>query len=147
MAKIRSLVIGGLAGAALAYLFDPDSGAERRVRLQEQLGGLGRSLQERTLGPSAELGPTRVEGPADDLTVLSRVESVLFAMPDVPRGSLNLEVVGGRLVVRGEVESEALASRIVSTAAAVPGVASVESLLHPPGSPAPNKAAARRART
>jgi hypothetical protein len=144
MAKIRSLVLGGLVGAAVAYLFDPDLGAARRARLRDQLGAAGRTLQERTLGPSAEPGG---EGPADDLTVLSRVESVLYALPDVPRGSLSLEVVGGRLVLRGEVENEALASRIVTAAAGVPGVASVESLLHTPGTPAPNKAPARRTAT
>jgi hypothetical protein len=146
MAKIRSLVIGGLAGAAVAYLFDPDLGAARRARLRDQLGAAGRTLQERALGPSVE--PDAGSGePADDLTVLSRVESVLYAMPGIPGGSLNLEVVGGRLVLRGEVESEALASRIVSAAAGVPGVASVESLLHTPGTPAPKKAPARRTTT
>jgi hypothetical protein len=144
MPKIRSLLLGGLAGAAVAYLFDPDLGAARRTRLREQLGAAGRSLQERTLGPSVEPGP---EAPADDLTVLSRVESVLYAMPEVLRGSLSLEVVGGRLVLRGEVENEALASRIVKAAAGIPGVAAVESLLHAPGAPAPNRAPARQSAT
>jgi osmotically-inducible protein OsmY len=86
-----------------------------------------------------------VERPDDDLTVLNRVESVLFGMPDFPKGAINAEVVDGRLMLRGEVTSEEQGREIVEAASRIKGVASVESLLHVPGAEAPNKAAAREA--
>jgi len=136
MPRVRTLMIGGAVGAALTYLLDPERGFERRARL---LGGVGsalarsrqelnrrpRQLQSRA-GVAVEL---QVAGPVDDLTVLSRVESVLHAIPDFPRSSVEAEVVDGRLVLRGDVGSAKLAREIVDTASQVRSVASVENLL------------------
>lgn len=155
MAKLRTVVIAGTLGAALAYLFDPERGRGRRARLQDQLGaavrrgrrgleGTARQLQDGARGTTAELTPGRSRG-EDDLTVLARVQSQVFGMPDFPKGRVDAEVTDGRLVLRGEVESEEQAERIVRAADGVPGVREVESLLHRPGEPAPNKTAARRA--
>lgn len=158
MARIRSLLIGGAVGAAAAYLFDPDLGAARRARLMDRFGAsvregrrsldqYARQLRDRGQGLTAQIsGWTAVEEEDDDLTVLSRVESVLFGMPDFPKGAIDAEVVNGRLVLRGEVGSEDQARHIVEAAARIRGVADVESLLHLPGEEAPNKAAARRVR-
>ncbi|SRR6266487_2015732 len=159
MAKIRNLMVGGAVGAALAYLFDPELGRSRRARLQDQLGAsvrrgqrnLGRAtrqLRDRTGAAAAQLEAASPSlEPEDDLTVLNRAESVLYGMPDFPKASVNLEVVGGELVLRGEVESEERAREIVEAASRVKGVAAVENLLHLPGQAAPNKAPSRRIRT
>jgi len=136
MARVRTLMIGGAVGAALTYLLDPERGFERRARL---LGGVGsalarsrqelnrraRQLQSRA-GVAVEL---QAAGPVDDLTVLSRVESVLHAIPEFPRSSVEAEVVDGRLILRGDVRSARLAREIVETASQVRSVASVENLL------------------
>src|SRR5437763_4959788 len=119
MGKIRPAVVGGALGAALAYLFDPDLGRPRRARLRDQFGGAvrrgthdlqraARRAEDRGQGAAVQLehavrGSTE---PDDDLTVLNRVESVLFGMPDFPKGSVNAEVVDGRLVLRGEVDDQ-----------------------------------------
>src|SRR5262249_26485736 len=106
MARIRTLLIGSAVGAAGAYCFDPDLGSAGRARLQDEIiatiregrHGLERAvhqLQDRAHGAVAEL-----DSPApwdeDDLTVLSRVESVLYSIPGFPRGSIEAEVVDGR---------------------------------------------------
>lgn len=155
MARLRTVVVSGVLGAALAYLFDPEMGRTRRARLLDQLGSAARQsrrqldrtarrIESGARGAVAQLDRADRPAPADDLTVLSRVESVLFGMPDFPKGSVNAEVVDGRLVLRGEVKDDEQAREIVQAATRIEGVVAVESLLHPPGTPAPNKAASRR---
>lgn len=154
MAKIRTLLIGSAVGAAAAYFFDPDLGGARRARFQDELGirvregrrtleSAVRQLQGRAQGAVAELN-TAAPWDDDDLTVLSRVESVLYGMPGFPKGAVETEVVDGRLVLRGEVASPEQARDIVELASHVRGVAEVESLLRVPGPSleAPNGAAA-----
>jgi osmotically-inducible protein OsmY len=157
--RIRTLLIGAGIGAALLYLFDPERGRARRARLQDQAGarvrrarrqleGTARQLRDGYQGAAAQLEAASAAGPAgpeDDLTVLSRVESVLFGAPGFPKETVEAEVVDGVLTLRGEVPSEEEGRQIVEAASRIKGVAAVESLLHLPGQPAPNKAAARRA--
>ena len=155
MTRLRTMVVSGAVGAALVYLFDPEHGRARRARLRDQLDAAVRRgrrdldraaqrIEDSARGAVAQLDQAGRRPPADDLTVLSRVESVLFGMPDFPKGSVNAEVVEGRLTLRGEVENEETAREIELAATRVAGVVSVENLLHPKGTPAPNKAAARR---
>ncbi|HXM55248.1 MAG TPA: BON domain-containing protein [Candidatus Dormibacteraeota bacterium] len=152
MARIRTLLIGSAVGAAAAYFFDPDLGGARRARLQDELGArvresrrvlesAARQLQGRAQGAVAELD-TAAPWDDDDLTVLSRVESVLYGMPGFPKGAIESEVVDGRLILRGEVASPEQERDIVELASHVRGVAQVESLLRVPGPEAPNGAAA-----
>jgi len=140
MPRIRTLVIGGAVGAALTYFLDGELGPARRAQLKELVGAAinrGRyELNRQTRQPEARAPGDLVQlqtggapGPEDDLTILSRVESILHAMPDFPRSSVEAEVVGGRLVLRGEVESAELAREIVETASHVRSVAAVESHL------------------
>jgi hypothetical protein len=132
VARIRSLLIGGVIGAAAVYLFDPDLGQARRARLREALAGLvhdaGWPIVDRLLGAVPDDAPTQRAD--DDLMVLNRVESVLLGTPDFPRGSIDIELVDGACVLRGEVSSDEQGRRIAETAASVPGVRAVESLLH-----------------
>jgi hypothetical protein len=81
----------------------------------------------------------------DDRTLLDRVESELFVDPTIPRGPLNLEVEGATVVLRGQLTSRAEIERVEAAVRQVPGVWQVRSLLHVPGTPAPNKLAALRA--
>lgn len=146
MARIRNLVIGGAVGAALTYFLDPELGPSRRARVQQQLmSTLGRGRRQ-VAGPrtgTTELAAATLAD--DDLTVLSRVESVLGDLPGYPRDRVELEVEQGRLVLRGEVESEARATEIAEAASHVRGVTSVDNHLHADGLPAAPKPVARRA--
>jgi osmotically-inducible protein OsmY len=66
-----------------------------------------------------------------------KVESELFRDPSVPKGSININVEQGVVVLRGEVPDPELAERLEHEARAIPGVWEVENLLHGPGEPAP----------
>jgi osmotically-inducible protein OsmY len=155
--KIRNLLIGGALGAALVYFLDPEQGRGRRARLQDQFGArlrdgqrslerTARRLRDSAQGAVAQLESASPGEPEDDLTILSRVESVLFGMPGFPKRSVNAEVVQGGLTLRGEVMTEEEARAVVEAASRVRGVVAVESLLHLPGQEAPNKAPSRRVR-
>jgi hypothetical protein len=73
--RVRTFVLGGLIGAAIAYFFDPVSGAGRRARLRDQTLSDARQVRERadakrrhlsnvTKGAMGELG-----SPAPDTVV------------------------------------------------------------------------------
>jgi osmotically-inducible protein OsmY len=154
MPRIRSILIGGVVGAAAAYFFDPELGTARRARLQDQVEARARDgrreveravrqLQGRLMGAVAQLEVA--PRPDDDLALLSRVESVLLGIPGYPRAAVEAEVVDGRLVLRGRVASEEQAREIVEAASGVRGVLAVESLLGTPAAEAPNRTAPRRA--
>lgn len=149
MARFRSLLIGGIVGAAATYFFDPELGTARRARLQEQLEA-GMRDGRRSLEQAARQLQERVEGlPSaredDDLTVLGRVERALLGVPGLARRSVDAEVIDGRLVLRGDVASTEQEREVIETASGVPGVAGVESRLRLPGEgildgPAPGRA-------
>ena len=155
MAKIRHLVIGGAIGAGVTYFLDPELGPGRRARLQSQFGATlsrgkreldraARQLQGRAQGAVAQLQAAAAPAREDDLTLLSRVESVLHAVPGFPRSTVEAEVVDSRLILRGEVDSADQAREIVQAASQIRNVAAVESLLQVRGEQVPNKAASRR---
>lgn len=133
MPRIRTLLIGGAVGAAAAYFFDPNQGETRRARLQGQIEGLAQDLQDRAQAALARVDGAALPRADDDLSVLSRVERALLALPDVRRGSVETEVLGGQVVLRGEVASAEQEREVVETAGQVPGVAGVESRLQVPG--------------
>ena len=60
-------------------------------------------------------------------------------------GSKYAAVVDGRLTLRGQLDSEEQIREVAAAAGEVPGVAEGIVLLHLPGTPAPNKAAALEA--
>ncbi len=128
MARIRGLLIGGVVGAAAVYFCDPEQGPSRRDRLQRELTDAVRRLRG-----GAGAGVARLEDAAswtdDDLSLLSRVESALLRVSGVARGSVEAEVVDGRVVLRGEVASAEQERDVVEAARGVRGVDSVESLL------------------
>lgn len=156
MPKVRTLVVATALGAAASYFFDPERGTGRRAQARDQLEALvrrGRRNAERTAmqiedrigGRMAEIQHARDDRDYDDLTVLDRVESELFGRRGFPKDRLNADVVDGRLTLRGQLDSEEQIREVATAAGEVPGVTEVVVLLHLPGTPAPNKAAALEA--
>ena len=80
-------------------------------------------------------------GPIADVTIRARAESELFRDADVPKGTININVERGIIVLRGEVPDDAMRRRLAEQAAAIDGVWSVRNLLHLPGEPAEEMAA------
>jgi len=80
----------------------------------------------------------------DDVDVLHEVRQQLsrvgFPTPDV-----TVDVVDGRATLRGQVHDGAQMQAVQEAVASAPGVRMVESWLHLPGEPAPNKAASLEA--
>jgi len=142
----------GLGGAAIGYvaafLADPARGRARRARLVDQATATVRRAARasaralRAVATTADgkmqaitAAGTRV-GPIDDVTLRDRAETTLFRDPDVPKGSININVERGVLVLRGEVPDAAMRERLRREAERIDGVWSVRNLLHLPGEPA-----------
>ena len=152
--KMRTLLVGGLAGAAAAYLFDPVSGRGRRTRLRDQASAtfrrLGRCAEQRSRyvtrfaeGKLAELrGPGPEPFDVDDITIADRIRSEVLGAADVPKDRIAVDVVDGVATLRGEVDAEEDVRSILERVGRVAGVAEVVNLLHLPGRDAPNKASA-----
>jgi osmotically-inducible protein OsmY len=152
-----AIVAGGIAGALIAYLFDPQHGKTRRAVLSDWTAARVRRLTKsaaqlgRYASNTAGAMPQRVvsiqsgmrKPTPDDITLKDRVESEVFRDPDVPKGKINFDVESGIVTIRGEVDNAFRIATIEKAVFNVPGVAGVENLLHVGGTPAPNKAEAR----
>ncbi|MFN2431404.1 MAG: BON domain-containing protein [Gemmatimonadota bacterium] len=144
---VRTLLLAGAAGALLAYLLDPAQGRRRRKVGRDRLfagvrgiarraGRGGRHVVSDVRGFSQRLqheGRGEGEPRPNDETLAARVQSELFRDPDVPKGSINVNVERGIVVLRGELESVAQAYELERRALEVPGVLGVENLLHAGG--------------
>ncbi len=142
------------AGSAVAaYFLDPESGRARRIRIVERTRHLARTTGKRVARESRyafhtlrartlHLVSPETPGAANGSTLLDRVESELFRDRSIPHGRLTFEVEETTVILRGELDSADEMSRVEAAVRRVPGVSEVKSLLHLPGTPAPNKAAA-----
>ncbi len=147
------VLAGALAGAVTVYFFDPQQGRARRAQFIDWSGARLRRgwravdrIRART-GSNAAAFPQKMVSlrsgprPADDLTLRDRVESEVFRNPDLPKGRINLAEV---VTIRGQVDNAYQIANVEKAVMKVPGVAGVENLLHVDGTPAPNKAPARK---
>jgi osmotically-inducible protein OsmY len=149
------LVAGAAAGYVAAYFTDAERGRSRRAEVARQFEGLGREANriaqrsaivatDKASGIKSRVMPRGDEGDTDDLTILDRVESEVFRDPTIPKGDINVMVVEGKAVLRGQVPEKQIGA-IEAAVRKVVGVRDVENLLHVAGTPAPNKASARAA--
>jgi hypothetical protein len=149
---VMALLAGLGAGFAAAFFLDPERGRSRRAEIARRLGSVGleanRAAQRTTVLATDKASgiksrvTRRSSGDTDDLTLLDRVESEVFRDPAIPKGDINVMVVEGRAVLRGQVPAPQIGA-IEAAVRKVVGVKEVENLLHSPGTPAPNKAASR----
>jgi len=146
-AGLIGLAAGGI-GALVAFLTDPARGRSRRARIMDQgaatVRRAGREAERalRAAGSTAEgkleamaEGGTRV-GPIDDVTLRDRAETELFRDASVPKGTININVEKGVLVLRGEVPDASMRAKLERKAQKIDGVWSVRNQLHLPGEPA-----------
>jgi hypothetical protein len=140
------------AAAALTFFFDPNQGRRRRAIARDRVAGLARRgrrqldrrrryLAGKVEGIAHRADLTRREAPPpDDVTLARKVETVIFRDRDVPKGSINVGVAGGVVTLRGEADSPETIEALEREAASIPGVQSVENLLHLPNTPTPDEA-------
>ena len=155
---LRSWIVAGTLGTSLALLFDGDQGRRRRDRLLRR----GRDLLEyasRRAGQNAATITGAVYGNAqekirvqrldrsmpDDNTLRDRIESEAFAHNTAPRGEYNVNVENGIAVLRGQLATQDDIQMLIGLVSEVADVRGVESFLHTPGTPAPNKVSAIQA--
>ena len=149
--RVRTLLLGGLIGAAIAYLYDPVSGAGRRASLRDQTLSELRSTRERAetkrrhlsniaKGAASEFrSPGPDDREPDDTTLVERIRSDVFGAADVPKDRIALTVVDGIAELRGELDSDEEVRMIGERVSSVPGVREVRNLMRAHGSAAPNK--------
>jgi hypothetical protein len=136
--------------AAMTYFLDSEHGAARRADAMQRASSLLRrgqgaaedkagsavakahGLAERVAHPQMTQAPIE-----DDATLTDKVETEIFRDAEVPKGQIVVNTERGRVVLRGEVPSEDMRSRLEAEARKVPGVTDVENLLHTPGTPVP----------
>ena len=145
----------GAAGAAVAYFLDPDRGRARRNRTKDQAAATLRrrkaDAEREALYLEGKAKGAAVEGrgggqprPEDDVDVTHAVRQA-FAAAGVGTEEVTVEAVDGVVTLRGQVASEDEKGRVEEAAGSAPGVREVQSWLHLPGQPAPNKAEALQA--
>jgi hypothetical protein len=105
----------------------------------QQLRGGGRQAEQEQ--PQAAPKPaarqsSRKPKDLDDATIARKVESAIFKVPGVTKGKIDVNVVDGKVELRGTAKNPTIINGIVAAAEAVPEVKGVESLLHEPKTPA-----------
>ncbi|HEY8446905.1 MAG TPA: BON domain-containing protein [Thermomicrobiales bacterium] len=146
------LAAGGVTGATVMYLADPDRGRRRRALARDRAGSIVRHSRRRVGRFGKRTGatltgtairiwhlPRRPEPAANDQMLTDRILSQAFRDRDIPRGQININVEDGVAVLRGQLEHPDQIRALREAVAKVPGVREVESYLHLPEMPAPNK--------
>lgn len=150
--RIRTIALAGMAGAAVAYLFDPISGDARRTRLRARIMTLARRTttvetvraplsEDVVQEPSAEISDMTEEprkeaialgpgaAPTDDEAIASRIRTEVFGRPDLQTGRIVIDVVRGVAFLRGEMKDGHAIEEIMDLTRSVPGVRGVHNLI------------------
>jgi hypothetical protein len=146
--KAGLTTIAGAAGAAAAYVLDPERGGARRAQARDQIFSRFRGAQ-RDLDKHARYAAGTATGVVNRFTspsnnpdlndqgLASKVESMIFRPEDAPKGRVSVNVEKGIVFLRGEVETQEQIDTLVRSADHVDGVEEVRNLMHLPGEPAP----------
>lgn len=141
--------LAGAAGAATAYMLDPDRGHARRVQARDQLVSRARKTR-RELDKRARYAAGSATGavkqatsrgesePLTDVSLTRKVESLIFRPEDAPKGRVSVNAEANVVFLRGEVETQDQIDMLVRTAEHVDGVAEVRNLMHLPGEAVPS---------
>jgi hypothetical protein len=148
VSRLALLLLGIVIGGVGTLLLDPHLGTRRRALVRDKARRYRRLAPRRVRGAArAAQGPVRgavhtvahrtpwyqQPAPPDlDEFVKHRVESVLGRRRDLSLADLNFDAADGVVHVRGTVQDEDTARRIVQAAASVEGVRAVCSLMHTP---------------
>jgi hypothetical protein len=145
-------VASGLTTGMLVFFMDPERGRRRRNmardRLRARMRRMGRGMRNTWRGAAAEtqgvshrivhLVPRQTDV-ADDETLRQRVESQLFRDRHIRKGELNINCEHGMVILRGELDSPLAIAQVEERVRRTAGIRGVQNLLHPHGTPAPNK--------
>src|SRR5205823_2025102 len=142
---------------AVAYFMDPDRGRGRRTMTRDRMLALARrtgvklerrrrAIQAQAFGAMERLRHTEPEDSTpDDGKLKDRIESEVFSRHRSAKGKVNIDVTDSTAEIRGELQTPDQIRELESAVLRVAGVRGLDSMLHLPGEPAPNKRAAREA--
>jgi hypothetical protein len=144
-----------LVGAAGMYFFDPSQGKRRRAVARDKVRSqIARQRRRRRQQAAYEQGRRRGEmfrragagrfHRRDDRSVAEHIHAVL-ERTDVPTADVTVEVVDDVVRLRGQVRTDDDRARVLAAVGAEAGTRQIDSMLHLPNEPAPNKAASRSA--
>jgi osmotically-inducible protein OsmY len=151
--------VGGAAtGFVAEYFLDPDRGRSRRARFRDRARAVPRRVRRRVLartGAQARYASGVIHGvahrathprghvPADDATLTHKVRSEVLGSAPFAHRHIAVTSVNGTVTLRGQLPEGSQIQALEERVARVAGVRTVENFVHLPGTPAPNKAAAR----
>ena len=138
------------AGAAVAYLWDPDRGRNRRAQLKDQARARARRARQDVdskatharsvaAGNLEQVRQSEPAPPPDDATLVDKVRSEVLGRPEFAGHKVLVDACDGVVTLRGELSDPSLATTLEEKVARVSGVQEVRNLLHDPETPAPNK--------
>ena len=144
-----------LVGAAGMYFLDPSLGKRRRAMARDKMRSrVAHQRRRRSQQAAYEQGRRRGEMFAragagefhqrDNRSVAEHLHAVL-ERTDVPTADVTVEVVDDLVRLRGQVRTDDERARVLAAVGAEAGSRQVESMLHLPNEPAPNKAPSRQA--
>ena len=139
-----------LAGAFLAYFFDPQSGRRRRDETRDRVLAFFRRVfrrsQRSARGIAADADALKAKAThlreqpkaLSDEALAQKVMSEAFRDQDMPKGTVNVNVERGRVILRGEVDRPELVEELELRVRKVMGVRDVTNHVHvraggPPG--------------
>lgn len=148
--RLRTTFFGAALGAAAAYYLDPDRGRARRTRHRDQLISKGREVtrevdkKSRYVEGQLEGARARADGkgefrPESDADIKQAINQRLSGL-GVDTSDIVIDVTDGVAGLRGQVQRPEEMKKLEIETSQVPGVEKVNSWLHLPGDPAPNKA-------
>jgi osmotically-inducible protein OsmY len=153
LTRFRLFTRGIAVGAVAAHLLDPDRGHARRARLRDRIAAgrrhLVRSMERATWGRVHRARDhvtgvvrhgvhTLTRESPDDATLAQKVRSEVLG-PRFHVHGVSVDAAAGVVHLRGEIPSRSLIDELTSATRKVYGVVRVDSYLHLPGEPAPNK--------
>ena len=143
-----------LVGAAGMYFLDPSLGKRRRAMARDKIRSrIAHQRRRRSQRAAYEQGRRRGSvrsrrrwrvPPARQPVRAEHLHAVL-ERTDVPTADVTVEVVDDLVRLRGQVRTDDERARVLAAVGAEAGSREVESMLHLPNEPAPNKAPSRQA--
>ncbi|HVM41013.1 MAG TPA: BON domain-containing protein [Acidimicrobiia bacterium] len=152
--RLRMLVASS-AGAAVSYFFDPQQGRRRRNVARDKIRSRMRrgietaerradDVAGRLEGVKYRITPRQGDGVEVSGPLLAdKVRSEVLGDSPFRDFVINVDAVGHEVHLRGEIADPAVVRSLRERVEAMPEVERVDNLIHPPGTPAPNKADAR----
>ncbi|MDP8905294.1 MAG: BON domain-containing protein [Chloroflexota bacterium] len=139
-----------LVGMVAMYFLDPRLGRGRRAQTVDRTAGTARQAA-RKAGQAGRFVAAQAYGvtqkvrhlgrdagePENDAVLKSKVESILFRDPDLPKGDINIHAEDGVVVLKGTARTPDEINEIERRVAEIDGVQGVRNMLHLPNMPDP----------